>query len=101
MGRSPNDDRSDSMNPNNDAFHASQANRERQLGCDDGEDYICNHQPQMLRCENAGLIPTVIKYNSGWIKRPSCEEMSVHQLFEELKKMGITLPAKNNKANDK
>lgn len=31
MDRSPNDDRSDSMNPNNDAYDASEENREEQL----------------------------------------------------------------------
>lgn len=31
MGRTPNDDRSDSMNPNNDAYHDSQDNRADQL----------------------------------------------------------------------
>ena len=31
MGRTPNDDRSDSMNPNNDAYEESQDNRANQL----------------------------------------------------------------------
>lgn len=31
MGRTPNDDRSDSMNPNNDAYEESQDNRADQL----------------------------------------------------------------------
>lgn len=31
MSRTPNDDRSDSMNPNNDAYHDSQDNRSDQL----------------------------------------------------------------------
>lgn len=31
MGRTANDDRSDSMNPNNDAYHDSQDNRADQL----------------------------------------------------------------------
>lgn len=37
MGRSSNDDRSDSMNPNNDAYWASESNRDNQLGGDDEE----------------------------------------------------------------
>lgn len=35
MARDPNDDRSDSMNPNNDAYWASETNRDNQLGDDD------------------------------------------------------------------
>jgi hypothetical protein len=31
MGRTPNDDRSDSLNPNNDAYRSSQENRSDQL----------------------------------------------------------------------
>ena len=31
MGRTPNDDRSDNLNPNNDAYDASQGNRSDQL----------------------------------------------------------------------
>jgi len=31
MGRTPNDDRSDSMNPNNDSYDYSQDNRSNQL----------------------------------------------------------------------
>lgn len=31
MGRTPNDDRSDSMNPNNDAYHHAQDNHSDQL----------------------------------------------------------------------
>lgn len=31
MSRTPNDDRSDSMNPNNDAYEAAQDNRSNQL----------------------------------------------------------------------
>lgn len=31
MARTPNDDRSDSMNPNNDAYHDAQDNRSDQL----------------------------------------------------------------------
>lgn len=31
MARTPNDDRSDSMNPNNDAYHHAQDNRSDQL----------------------------------------------------------------------
>ena len=31
MGRTPNDDRSDSMNPNNDAYHNAQDNHSDQL----------------------------------------------------------------------
>jgi len=46
MGRTPNDDRSDSMNPNNDAYDYSQDNRSNQLnpnndayqGNDDSDD---------------------------------------------------------------
>jgi len=45
MGRTPNDDRSDSMNPNNDSYDYSQDNRSDQLNPnneryqgDDGED---------------------------------------------------------------
>lgn len=38
MGRSSNDDRSDSMNPNNDAYWASEANRDNQLGRDDDDE---------------------------------------------------------------
>ena len=45
MGRTPNDDRSDSMNPNNDSYDHSQDNRSDQLNpnneryrWDDGED---------------------------------------------------------------
>jgi hypothetical protein len=32
MSRNSNDDRSDSMNPNNDAYHASEANHNNQIG---------------------------------------------------------------------
>lgn len=46
MGRTPNDDRSDSLNPNNDAYEDSQDNRSNQLnpnndayqGDDDSDD---------------------------------------------------------------
>lgn len=49
MGRTPNDDRSDSMNPNNDAYHDSMDNRSDQLnpnndayrgGCDSDDDEL-------------------------------------------------------------
>lgn len=49
MGRTPNDDRSDSMNPNNDAYHDSMDNRSNQLnpnndayrgGCDSDDDEL-------------------------------------------------------------
>lgn len=49
MGRTPNDDRSDSMNPNNDAYHDSMDNRSDQLnpnndayrgGCDFDDDEL-------------------------------------------------------------
>jgi len=36
--RSPNDDRSDVMNPNNPAYDADQANRDSQSGGDDDND---------------------------------------------------------------
>jgi len=35
MDRTPNDDRPDSMNPNNDAYEASEENREGQLAEND------------------------------------------------------------------
>ncbi|BBU33440.1 hypothetical protein BTHE68_71740 (plasmid) [Burkholderia sp. THE68] len=38
MARTPNDDRSDSMNPNNDAYDASERNRENQIGANDDDD---------------------------------------------------------------
>jgi hypothetical protein len=38
MARSPNDDRSDSKNPNNSAYHASQENHARQTGSADYDD---------------------------------------------------------------
>lgn len=38
MGRSSNDDRSDNMNPNNEAYWASEANRAHQLGDDNDND---------------------------------------------------------------
>ncbi|MBC3917101.1 hypothetical protein H8L32_06410 [Undibacterium sp. CY18W] len=38
MGRNSNDDRSDSMNPNNDAYHASEANRNNQIGAYDDDE---------------------------------------------------------------
>lgn len=38
MARSPNDDRSDSMNPNNDAYLASESNRANQIGANDDDD---------------------------------------------------------------
>ena len=36
--RSPNDDRSDVMNPNNDTYTADQENREHQAGSSEDED---------------------------------------------------------------
>ncbi|KAA0998622.1 hypothetical protein FVF58_43640 [Paraburkholderia panacisoli] len=40
MGRTPNDDRSDSMNPNNPAYDASESNRLNQIGANyDDDDY--------------------------------------------------------------
>jgi hypothetical protein len=36
--RSPNDDRSDVMNPNNDAYWHDQANQEKQSGSNEDED---------------------------------------------------------------
>jgi len=42
MGRTPNDDRSDSMNPNNDAYWASETNRLDQTGGGDDDDYYDN-----------------------------------------------------------
>lgn len=39
MGRSSNDDRSDSLNPNNDSYSASESNRSNQIGDDDENDY--------------------------------------------------------------
>jgi hypothetical protein len=39
MARSPNDDRSDSMNPNNAAYDASERNRANQIGASDDDDY--------------------------------------------------------------
>ncbi len=38
MPRNSNDDRADSMNPNNSSYHASEANRAEQLGLDDDSD---------------------------------------------------------------
>lgn len=46
MSRTPNDDRSDSLNPNNDAYHDSQDNHSNQLnpnndlfqGCDQDDE---------------------------------------------------------------
>jgi hypothetical protein len=38
MGRSSNDDRSDSLNPNNDAYWASESNRSNQIGDNDDDD---------------------------------------------------------------
>jgi hypothetical protein len=38
MARTPNDDRSDSMNPNNDAYDASESNRLNQIGASDDDD---------------------------------------------------------------
>lgn len=47
MGRSSNDDRSDSMNPNNDAYSASEENHRNQTGSydddDDIDDFIQSH----------------------------------------------------------
>lgn len=37
MSRTPNDDRSDSMNPNNDAYHDSEENRSNQLNPNNNE----------------------------------------------------------------
>ena len=48
MTRNSNDNRSDSMNPNNPAYHASEANRSEQLDLSNGEDeYSCidDHSP--------------------------------------------------------
>lgn len=40
MSRNSNDDRSDSMNPNNDAYHASEANHHNQIGAYDDDDDV-------------------------------------------------------------
>jgi hypothetical protein len=39
MGRTPNDDRSDGKNPNNDAYWSNEANHERQTGGTDDDDH--------------------------------------------------------------
>lgn len=44
MGRSSNDDRSDSLNPNNDSYSASESNRSNQIGDDDDNDYSRKNQ---------------------------------------------------------
>lgn len=40
MGRNSNDDRSDGMNPNNDAYHANEANHHNQIDAYDDDDDV-------------------------------------------------------------
>jgi len=61
MGRTPNDDRSDSMNPNNDAYWASEANHQNQTGGwdDDDGDYALtdgSHTPAASRANPPASI---------------------------------------------
>lgn len=62
MGRSSNDDRSDSMNPNNDAYWASESNRENQLGIDDDDydDSPCRSSGGYVSYYAAPVAPTPV-----------------------------------------
>lgn len=59
MARSSNDDRSDSMNPNNDSYWASESNRDNQIGDDDGNDTVAKPFRSM---REAPPIPTYDTY---------------------------------------
>ncbi|BBB70216.1 hypothetical protein UNDYM_5963 (plasmid) [Undibacterium sp. YM2] len=63
MSRNSNDDRSNSMNPNNDAYHASEANRNNQIGAYDNDDVELSDSEKQQRAVSSETQSNA--YNRG------------------------------------
>lgn len=78
MGRSSNDDRSDSMNPNNDAYSASEENHRNQTGRNDDDDELIQSHPL--------FSSTPSHYQAPQQKEPTVKETNLSVVISSVPK---------------